>query len=385
MGKILIILLITVGLSFGLTEQEKDRLLMLIQGLYKDKVYSLAAKKAQEYLDKTDPDDPYREKVFILQLQAYIKEGNKEKVLSMIDRVNSYNFSEETKKRVYATVLSFFEKNPDEKAEVLKRIIRYTEGYERKKLLEKLAAIYYKNKRWAKILELPPEKELNLLKLIALYKMGRYMDVIKETERMEKYLPDQKDDVLYYRALAFFKLGREDKAASYMEAITFKTPEVIKFLSGYYFKRKKYLIAEKYLRLLTLEKGYKDYAFYMLGVIEDQGKRYKKAAEYYKKASEFKTRYGDLARKRILQLKKAGVIDTEGKTYYSVRVILFYSEKRAKKFIKRYGLEECFTKPYKKYIAVYCGMYQTKKEAVKEKKRLMEKGLKDVIIEKIKI
>ncbi|WP_457622192.1 tetratricopeptide repeat protein [Persephonella sp.] len=385
MRKILIPLLVIVGLSFGLTEQERDRLLMLIQGLYKEKVYSLSAKKAQEYLDKTDPEDPYREKVFLLQLQAYIKEGDKEKILSMIDKVNSYGFSEDTRKKVYGIVLNYFENNPDDKAEVLKRIIRYTQGYERKQLLKKLAALYYKNKRWAKILELPPEKELNLLKLIALYKMGRYMDVIKETERMEKYLPDQKDDVLYYRALAFYKLGREDKAASYMEAITFKTPEVIKFLANYYFKRKKFLLAEKYLKILTLEEGYKDYAFYMLGVIEDQGKRYKKAAEYYKKAAKFKTRYGKLAKKRILQLKKAGVIDFKGKTFYSVRVILFYSEKKAEKFIKKYGLKECFTRPYKKYIAVYCGMYETKSEALKEKKKLIKKGLEDLIIEKIKI
>ncbi len=385
MRYILIFLLITAGLGFGLTEQEKDRLLMLIQGLFKDRVYSLSAKKAQEYLDKTDPDDPYREKVFLLQLQAYIKEGDREKILSMIDSVNKYEFREETRKRVYATVLNVFEENPDDKAEVLKRIIRYTQGYERKQLLEKLASIYYRNKKWAKILELPPEKELNLIKLMALYKMGRYMDVIKETERMKKYLPDQKDDVLYYRALAFFKLGREDKAASYMEAITFKTPEVIKFLSGYYFKRKKYLLAEKYLKLLSIEKGYQDYAFYMLGVIEDQEKRYKKAAEYYKRAAEFDTKYGKLANKRINQLRNAGVIGNKGKSYYSVRVILFYSQKKAKDFIKKYELEGCFIRPYKKYIAVYCGSFDTKKEAVKEKKKLIRKGFKDIIIEKIKI
>ncbi|WP_457641395.1 tetratricopeptide repeat protein [Persephonella sp.] len=385
MYRLIFSLLLTIGVAFGLTEKERDRLLMLIQGLYKDKIYSLAAQKAEEYLKNSNPDDPYREKVLILQLQAYVKVNNVEKILSAVDKVNNYDFPEETKNKVYSIILKQFENDPDKTAEAIKRILKYTEGYERKQLLQKLAAIYYKNKRWAKILELPSEKEINLLKLISLYKMGRYMDVIKETEKMEKFLPEHKDDVLYYRALAFYKIGRKDKAASYMEAITFKTPEVIKFLVNYYFKKKNYILAERYLYILSTENNYKDYAYYLLGVIADQNKEYEKAARFYERAARFNTKYGKLAKKRIFQLKKAGVIKGKEKSYYSVRVILFISEKKAEKFIEKNNLHSCFTKPFKKYIAVYCGLFETKEEAKKEKRNLMKKGFKDLLIEKIKI
>ncbi|WP_457622929.1 tetratricopeptide repeat protein [Persephonella sp.] len=385
MRKIILTFVLVIGISHGLSEKERDKLLMLIQGLYKDRVYSLSAKKAEEYLKKTDSKDPYRDKVFFLQLQAYIKEKNESKILEAIDRVNNLGFSEDVKKRTYGIVLNYFERNPEKLEEAIKRIINYTEGYERDQLYKKLALLYYKNKKWAKILQLPDIKEINFLKVVSLYKMGRYMDVVKATEKMDKFLPDQKDDVLYYRALAFHKLGREDKAAANMESITFKTPEVVKFLANYYFKRKKYLQSEKYFKLLTYEEGFKDYGYYMLGVIEDQNKNYKKAAEYYKKAVKIKGKYSEFARKRLLQLKSAGVIEYKGDTVYSVRVILFMNENQAENFIRKYNLVGCFSKPFKKYIAVYCGTFPTKKDALKKKEELVKKGFKDVLIEKIKI
>ncbi|MDQ7056665.1 MAG: hypothetical protein Q9M89_09540 [Persephonella sp.] len=217
--------------------------------------------------------------------------------------------------------------------------------------------------------------------MIALYKLGRYKDLISFTEQMSKFDPEDKDSVLYYRGLAYFSLGDKDRAAQIIESVTFKTPEMVKFLASYYLKKKDYIKAERYLKILTLEKGFKDYAYYFLGVIQDLNKDYKKALRYYKKAAAYRTDFGKLAQKRISQLKKVGVVPPD--KYYSVRIILYSTKSKAESLIKGRKLSDCFVRKHKKFYGVYCGKFESKKETVKRREELRKAGFKDAVIDEI--
>ncbi|NPA16299.1 MAG: hypothetical protein GXO05_01005 [Aquificae bacterium] len=367
--------------AYAFSEKERDTLLRVIQGLYQDRVYNIAAKKCEEYLEKASENDPYREKVIKVLFHSLYNAKDKKGFLAALNTVSGYKLSPDIAEEIFTLGMKLFDKEPAGQAEVVRFYIDYTDGYRKKQLYLLLAKLYTEAKLWDRILKLPDYKELNFYKVIALYKMGRYDDLINFTEEMAKFLPEDKDNVMYYRGLAFFKKGDIKKAVSIIESVTFKTPEMVKFLSDYYIKEKNYLKAERYLRILSLENGYKDYAYYYLGVIYDLDKKYKKASQYYKKASQFKTKYGQLARKRLLQLKEAGVI--EGEKFYSVRIILYSDKIRAENLIRKKSLTDCFVKKYKKYYAVYCGMFKNRADAQKERKLLKKKGFKDAVIDTI--
>ncbi len=376
-----IFVLLIFSLSYGLSEKQRESLLKLIQGLYQDRVYNVAQKKCIEYLEKTHLEDPYREKVIKILFHSLYNSHNKEGFVKAINLIKNEKIKEDTAKEIFSLGMNLLKDEPEKQAEIVKFYLPYLKGYKKEEFYRLLASLYIKGKKWNEILKLPEKKYLNLYKAIALYKLKRYKDLINFTEEMRKFEPDDKDKILYYRGLAYFNLGNKDKAAQIIEAITFKTPEMVKFLASYYFKKKDYIKAEKYLKILTLEKDYKDYAYYFLGVIEDLDKDYKKALRYYKKAAAYKTDFGKLAQKRINQLKKAGVVPSE--RHYSIRIILYSSKNKAEALIKKKNLSDCFVKKYKKFYGVYCGRFESKKDAEKRRKELKKAGFKDAVIDEI--
>ena len=381
MNRYLIPFLLFVFLSFGFSEKQRDTLLKVIQGLYQDKVYNMAVKKCEEYLEKASPDDPYREKVIKVMFHSLYNSKDKKGFLRYLSYIRGEKISPDTAKEIFTLGMKLFENDPVKKAEVVEFFIPFTKGYERNQLEKLLATIYVKGKLWDRILKLPDKKQLNIYKVIALYKQGRYKDLINFTREMSKFLPDDKDSILYYRGLSFFNLGEKEKAVKEIESVTFKTPQMIKFLASYYLKKKDYIKAQRYLKLLTLEKGFKDYAYYYLGVIEDMSKNYKKAENYYRKASRFKTEFGTLAKKRLKQLEKAGVLGKE--IFYSVRIILYKTEEEGKRLIEKRGLKDCFVQKYKKYYGVFCGEFKDKEKAVSLRDRLRKSGFKDAVVDSI--
>ncbi len=381
MKKYLIIFLLIFSISSAFSEKQRDTLLKVIQGLYQDKVYNITVKKCEEYLEKASPDDPYREKVIKVMFHSLYNSKDKKGFLRYLSYIRGEKISPDTAKEIFALGMKLFEKEPVKKAEVVEFFLPFTRGYEKDQLEKLLATLYVKGKLWDRILKLPDKKQINIYKVIALYKQGRYKDLINFTEKMSKFSPDDKDSVLYYRGLSFFNLGKKEKAVKEIESVTFKTPQMIKFLASYYLKKKDYIKAQRYLKLLTLEKGYKDYAYYYLGVIEDISKDYKKAESYYRKASQFKTGFGTLAKKRLKQLKKAGVLGKE--IFYTVRIVLYKTEKEGKNLIKKRGLKDCFVQKYKKYYGVFCGKFKDKERAVLLRNKLRNSDFKDAVIDTI--
>ena len=381
MKRYLLTFLLIFSISSAFSEKQRDTLLKVIQGLYQDKVYNITVKKCEEYLEKADPDDPYREKVIKVMFHSLYNSKDKKGFLRYISYIQGEKISPDTAKEIFALGIKLFEKDPVKKAEVIEFFLPFTKGYERDQLEKLLATLYIKGNLWDRILKLPDKKQINIYKVIALYKQGRYKDLINFTEKMSKFLPEDKDSVLYYRGLSFFNLGKKEKAVKEIESITFKTPKMIKFLASYYLKKKDYIKAERYLKLLTLEKGYRDYAFYYLGVIEDISKNYKKAEKYYKKAAQYKTEFGSIAKKRLKQLERAGVLGEE--VFYTVRIILYKTEEEGKNLIKKRGLKDCFVARYKKYFGVFCGKYKDKKKAVLLRDKLRKSGFKDAVIDRI--
>ncbi|NPA51658.1 MAG: hypothetical protein GXO22_02060 [Aquificae bacterium] len=370
--------------SFAFAKEDLNRLLLLIQGAYNDKVYSIAAQKAEEYLKKAPKDDPKREKVIKILAGSYYFTKNDEKLLQLIRTLDNENISLKEKKEILVLGAKLLKEKGKEQEliQVLEKLLPLTTGKEREKIIESLGKLYYKYKMWDKLIALPDLKSINMLKVLAAYKLGNYYDVLRLTARPENFLPEQKDDALYYRGLAFIKLGKEEMAVKTFEQITFKTPKIIEFLANYYFKKKDFIRAERYYKLLTLEKDYKDYAYYMLGVIQEQYKSYKKAVEYYKKASKFNTKYGKLAKERIIAFKKAGIISKE--KFYTVRTITLFSEEKAKRVLKQINLDECFIKDIDKTkFIIYCGLYKTKQEAQEMLQKIKKLGFSDAYITKI--
>ncbi len=377
--KIIISLLI---ISYTVSaKQDLNRLLLLIQGAYKDKVYSFAAKKAEEYLKVAPRDDPRREKVIKILAGSYFFTKNDEKLISLVDRLDYEDVSLKTKREILLLIAKLLKEKgkENELITILEKLLPITAGKEKEKIVETLGKLYYKRKNWEKLVDLPDLKSINMLKVIASYKLGNFYDVIRLTTRPENFLPDQKDDVLYYRGLAYIKLGKKNLAAKAFEQITFKTPKVIEFLANYYFKNKDYLRAERYYKLLTLEKDYKDYAFYMLGVIQEQYKNYKRAYQYYKKISHLNTKYGKLAKDRIIAFKKAGIIPKE--KFYTVRVITLFSEEKTKRILRQIDIPECFIRDVDKTkFIIFCGQYRKKEEARHLLEKIKEMGFTDAYV-----
>ncbi len=369
---VLVFLLIYLS-AFGLTDIQKEKLLKVIQGAYRDKIYSIAITKSKEYINQTEPDAPYREDVYKILMYSLYKENKKEEFWKYLKKVEKENIKD--REYFYKLGINLFKDQPD-KLEYFYKALNKKLPEDRKNQIEKALAIsYVKEKKWEKILSLPKRKSINLYRIIALYKLGRYKDVIKETDKLGNFLPDDKDKVLYFRGLAFYKLGNEKKAVSTIEAITFKTPEMLQFLANYYLKKKKYLYAERYLKILSTDKEFKSYAYYYLGVIEDLQKRYDKAISYYKKASIFKDKYGKLAKERLSVLEKYLPV-------YSIRLILLSTKEKAESFLKKIGLKNCFIKKYKNLYGVYCGKFFSRDKAEKFQKQLKEKGF-DTYIQKL--
>jgi len=379
--RVFFIFLLVFLFSYGFSEKEKETLLRVIQGLYQDRVYNVAAQKCREYLEKTPADDEYREKIINIMLHSLFQSGNKKGFMDALQFLKEQKISPDIAKKAMALGLKLFKDDPEGKAEIIRFYIPFAGEYEKKQLYLTLAGLYYRAGLWDKILKLPDDKKLNFYKVIALYKLGRYTDVISFTDTMGRFEPEDKDNVLYYRGLAFFKLGNKEKAVEVIQAITFKTPEMVKFLANFYLKEKNYLMAQRYLKVLTLEKGYEDFAYYYLGVIYDLEKKYKKAAVYYQKAAKYSSEFGKLARERLSQLKKAGVI--KGEKFYTVRIILYLDRKKAEEFIKKNSLKNCFVRKYKKYYGVYCGMFENREDAEKERESFRKKGFKDAVIDAI--
>ncbi len=361
--------------SFGITQQEKEQILRVIQGAYKDKIYSVVITKSLEYLKKTNKKDRYRKDVTKALMFSLYYTKNKDLFWKQIKSISQEPLSEEDKKTFYKLGLNLFKDDPEKLSFFYEKLQGEIPEYDKKRILKFLALEYMKKGQWNKILSLPDSKDINLYKVIALYKLKRYKDVIKKTDKLGDFPSDVKDTALYFRGLAFYKLGNEKKAVETIEAITFKTPEMIQFLANYYLKKKNYLYAERYLKILTLEEGFKDYAYYYLAVIEDLTKNYKKAIHYYKKAAVYNTKYGKKAKERLKVLEKALPL-------YSVRLILLSSEDKAKSFIKKKKLENCFVKKYKNLYGVYCGRFENLEEAKDFAKKLQEKGF-DTYIQKL--
>ena len=202
---------------------------------------------------------------------------------------------------------------------------------------------------------------------------------------MSKFPPENKDEVLYYRGLALIKIGKKEKGIKTLEAITFKTPKIIKYIANYYLKNGKYIFAEKYLKMLYLEEKEREFALFYLGYVNEKQKDYQKAYEYYKKLLNAKNeKYKKLAMQRIIYLKSLGKLPKE--KLYSIRVVLYKNIDKAKRFIKNKKLDECFVYPYKKLIGVYCGIFYDKEVAKVEKEKLKNKlKIKDIVIQRLEI
>ncbi len=386
--KKIIIFLILITFSINIFAEEKsenlNRLLLLIQGAYNDGLYSIAAQKAETYLKITPKNDPKRAEIIKLLANSYYYSKEKEKLLKLINELDEeyIPYQEKIKIMYLAAKLLSEEKDEENLVKLLERMMPMVSENEKKEIAKTLATIYYKNKQWEKLTKLPRVRDINLLRVIALYKLGKYQDVVKETALINNFKIDNKDDVLYYRGLALKKLGKEKEAALSFENITFKTPEIINFLATYYFNTKNYLKAERYFKMLSLEKDYKDYAFYALGIIQEHYKDFKSAIKYYKKAAKFNTKYGKLARKRLEQIRKAGMMPKV--SVYTIQIIAYNTPEQAKRFIKKKGLKNCFVEEKNGLYSVFCGKFKTKKEALNFLEEMKSKGFTDAFITKVK-
>lgn len=372
-------------LSFFAFSSEKNdeklkKLLTIIQGSFNDKVYTITIQKAKDYLKLAPKNDKYREKVAKILVYSFVKSEsyNIEDIISLIEKIN---LSKNTKIYIYSILLKETKDNKIKKT-LLLRLYSLTKN---KKFLIKLASILYKEKNYLEILKLPDMKEVNLYKVIALYKQKKYRKLVNFTEKMSKFPLENKDEILYYRGLALIKIGEKEKGIKTLEAITFKTPKIIKYIANYYLKNGKYIFAEKYFKMLYLEEKEREFALFYLGYINEKQKDYQKAYEYYKKLLKAKNeKYKKLSMQRIIYLKSLDKLPKE--KLYSIRVVLYKNINKAKRFIKSKKLDECFVYPHKKFIGVYCGIFYDKEEAKVEKKKIKDKlKIKDIVVQRLEI
>ncbi|RUM47515.1 MAG: hypothetical protein DSY47_06800 [Hydrogenothermus sp.] len=382
MRKTIYILLLLSFFAFASEKNDEKlkRLLTIIQGSFNDKVYTITIQKAKEYLKLAPENDKYREKVAKILVYSFVKSKryNIEDIISLIERLN---LSKDTKIYIYSILLKEAKDNKIKKT-LLLRLYSLTKN---KKFLIKLASILYKEENYSQILKLPNQKEINLYKVIALYRQKKYRELVNFTEKMSKFPSENKDEVLYYRGLALIKIGKKEKGIKTLEAITFKTPKIIKYIANYYLKNGKYIFAEKYLKMLYLEEKEREFALFYLGYVNEKQKDYQKAYEYYKKLLKAKNeKYKKLAMQRIVYLKSLGKLPKE--KLYSIRVVLYKNVDKAKRFIENKKLDECFVYPYKKFIGVYCGIFYDKEESKVEKEKLKSKlKIKDIVIQRLEI
>ncbi len=359
----------------------RTRLLVLTKGLYEDGFYSLAYHKAKEYLKEYPKDIKNRDALLKIMLYSAIKSKNDELIFDFIDFINKMDISDDFKDRVYATIIKESIKNDEKLKEILEKIIPYVKDKElKKKFLIALINIYFEEKNYKKIVSFESiPKEVFIYKLISLYKLGMYRELIKETKNIKDYPDEVVEKIYYYKALAYYKLGEIDKSIYYFEKLKEKNPEILKILVSYYLRKNKLNKVKKYLYQLSTYREYQDFSHYLLGYLEDINKNYDKAYQYYYIASKFDTKYGKLAKERIKELKKAKVI----KTYYSVRIALSSSKANAKNFIKKLKLKKCFIRPYKNFYGIYCGKFQSFKSAQNYLELIISKGFSDALIEQI--
>ena len=359
----------------------RTKLLILTKGLYEDGFYSLAYHKAKKYLQTYPEDEKNREALIKIMLYSAIKSRNDDLIFDFIDFINNLDISDDFKDKIYATIIKESIKNDDKLKQILEKIIPFVKDEElKKRFLIALINIYFEEKNYKKIVgfdNIP--KEVYIYKIIALYKLGMYKELIKETENLKDIPKEFVESVNYYRALSFYKLGNIDKAVSYFESLKNKNPEILKLLVSHYLRKNNIPKVKKYAYELSKYKDYYDFAYYILGYLEDIQGNYDKAYQYYSISSKYNTKYGIMAKKRIMELKKSGIL----KTYYSVRIALSSSKANADEFIKRKKLKNCFIKPYKNFYGIYCGKFKTFKSAQKYLELLISKGFTDALIEEL--
>jgi len=331
-------------------EAKRKRLLAQVLGLYKDRIYSLAYKKAKEYLEKYPEDTENLEELIKIMLTSAIKTRNDQYILNMIDFVNKFpDLPEEFKEKVYGTVIKYYAKDKGKLKIALAKTLKYVKNPKLKdKFAEALVDLYFKDKQYSKIIWMPyVPPQVAHLKVIALYKLERYNKVIQETEDLDKFNPEVRDKMLYYRALSFYKLGDMDKAVKLFEKMKEKNPEILKIIVSYYLKKDNYDKVRKYLYMLSKYPEYYDLAYYLLGYLEDREGNFDKAFQYYSVAAKYPSKYGRFAQKRIRQFLASDLLDV----YYSIRLGLFSNKKYAQEFLNRLKSENCFMKDYKDFFA----------------------------------
>ena len=382
MKKFLIGIFLLVSISFAQEEpnQQLKMLLAIIQGTFKDKVYTVTIEKAKEYLSKAPKNDKYIDEVVKILAYSYVKTNNKNDFIKFLKYVNTLNLKKNTKIYLYKLAADFIDQ-PQEKSKYLLELYKLTNN---DKYLQILANILYKNKNWQALISLPDNKKINHLKVYALYKLGKYKQVIDYTDKLNKFSKNNLDFVLYYRGLSFLKLGNNKSAALAFEKLEEKDNKIKRFLADFYIKNKDFTNAEKYLKDLAKDPNTESYAFYYLGYIYQQKKNYKKTLEYYKKALSFNDKYSIASLQSILKLKAKNLVPKE--SYYSIRVVLYKKQRTAEKFIKKHNLSQCFIYPFKHFYGVYCGLFTDKKQAKENLKILKETlKIKDVLVDKIKL
>jgi tetratricopeptide (TPR) repeat protein len=378
--KKLILSLLLVGFSFAATNEDLKQILAIIQGTFKDKVYTITIEKSKEYLLKAPENDPYRNDVLKILAYSYVETGNINELLNLIKYVEKTNVPDDTKVYIYKLAVSKLP-DDDEKVALLLKLysLEKNEDY-----LITAANILYDKKEWDKILNLPNSPKINHLKVYALYKLKKYKDLINFANS-NNFDSKNLDFVYYYKGMAYLKLNDRKNAAISFEEIKDKNPEIQKFLADFYFKNKDYKNAEKYLKSLLSENKEKAYALFYLGMIMENQKKYESALDYYKKVlSENDKEYKVVATQRILQLKAKNLVPKEN--YYSIRVVLYLKQETAVNYIKKHKLEECFLYPFKHFYGVYCGLYLDKNTAKEDLKQLKkELKVKDMLVDKISI
>ncbi len=363
--------------------KERIKRLLLIKGLYRDGIYPLAYKKAKEYLLKYKNDKRHKEQLITLMLSAAVKAKDDEKVLGLIDFVNKIDVSENYKERLYGTIIKYYAKDNKKLKLALERVVKYIKNKKlKRKFIEALINIYFEEKDYKKLVNMKNfPKDLFILKLISLYKLQKYKELLKESENINRFPKDMRNKIIYYRALAYYKLKQIDKSIQLFEKMEDKNPEILKILISYYLKNKKIDKVKKYLYELSTYPSYIDFSYYLLGYLEDREGKYDRAYQYYTVAARYNTKYGRLAKKRLKQFKRAGIL----KTFYSVRIGLSSSYKNAKSYIKKSHKKNCFVRPYKKFYGIYCGKFKSFYRAKEELEKYISIGKEDAIIEKLAV
>ncbi|NPA54273.1 MAG: hypothetical protein GXO21_06345, partial [Aquificae bacterium] len=96
--------LLIFSFSFAITEAEKNQLIKVIQGAYKDKIYSVAITKSKEYLKKTDKQDIYRKQIYKILFYSLYYSKNKTEFWNFIRKIESENLPSKDKETFYKLI-----------------------------------------------------------------------------------------------------------------------------------------------------------------------------------------------------------------------------------------------------------------------------------------